>query len=39
MLGEYEPASYIDRISPTPLLMVIAAQDHLAIAGGSIHRV
>jgi uncharacterized protein len=32
MLGEYEPASYIERISPTPLLMVIAAQDHLAIA-------
>ncbi|HXZ88035.1 MAG TPA: alpha/beta hydrolase [Candidatus Binataceae bacterium] len=32
MLSEYEPGSYIDRISPTPLLMVIAAQDHLAVA-------
>jgi hypothetical protein len=32
MLGEYEPGSYIDRISPTPLLMVIAAGDHLAVA-------
>lgn len=32
MLGEYEPGSYIDRISPTPLLMIIAAQDHLAVA-------
>jgi uncharacterized protein len=32
MLGEYEPCDYISRISPTPLLMVIAANDHLAIA-------
>jgi uncharacterized protein len=32
MLGEYEPASYIERVSPTPLLMVIAAGDHLAVA-------
>jgi fermentation-respiration switch protein FrsA (DUF1100 family) len=32
MLGEYEPGSYIDRVSPTPLLMVIAAGDHLAVA-------
>jgi len=32
MLGEYEPGSYIDRISPTPLLMVIADGDHLAVA-------
>jgi fermentation-respiration switch protein FrsA (DUF1100 family) len=32
MLGEYEPGSYIERISPTPLLMVIAAGDHLAVA-------
>jgi len=29
MLGEYEPAAYIGRISPTPLLMVVARQDHL----------
>lgn len=32
MLMEYEPGSYIERISPTPLLMLIAAQDHLAVA-------
>jgi len=32
MLGEYEPGSYIERISPTPLMMVIAAGDHLAVA-------
>jgi fermentation-respiration switch protein FrsA (DUF1100 family) len=32
MLGEYEPGSYIERISPTPLLMVIADGDHLAVA-------
>lgn len=32
MLAEYEPGSYIERISPTPLLMVIAAGDHLAVA-------
>jgi len=32
MLMEYEPGSYIERISPTPLLMIIAAQDHLAVA-------
>ena len=32
MLMEYEPGTYIDRISPTPLLMVIAAGDDLAVA-------
>lgn len=32
MLMEYEPGTYIERISPTPLLMVIAAGDHLAVA-------
>jgi uncharacterized protein len=32
MLGEYEPAAYIARISPTPLLMVVAREDHLAPA-------
>jgi uncharacterized protein len=32
MLGEYEPGSYIERISPTPLLMLIAAGDHLTVA-------
>jgi fermentation-respiration switch protein FrsA (DUF1100 family) len=32
MLGEYEPGTYIERVSPTPLLMLIAAGDHLAVA-------
>lgn len=32
MLGEYEPASYVEQISPTPLLMLIAEGDHLAVA-------
>jgi hypothetical protein len=32
MLGEYEPGGYIGRISPTPLLMVVARQDHLTPA-------
>jgi uncharacterized protein len=29
MLMEYEPSTYLERISPTPLLMVVAAGDHL----------
>jgi len=29
MLMEYEPSAYIEGISPTPLLMVVAAGDHL----------
>jgi uncharacterized protein len=29
LLMEYEPEAYIERISPTPLLMVVAALDHL----------
>jgi fermentation-respiration switch protein FrsA (DUF1100 family) len=29
MLMEYEPSAYLERISPTPLLMVVAARDHL----------
>jgi fermentation-respiration switch protein FrsA (DUF1100 family) len=29
MLMEYEPGPYIERISPTPLLMVVAERDHL----------
>lgn len=32
MLGEYEPGSYIARISPTPLLMLVAREDHLTPA-------
>ena len=29
MLMEYEPSAYVERVSPTPLLMVVAALDHL----------
>jgi fermentation-respiration switch protein FrsA (DUF1100 family) len=29
MLMEYEPSAYLERISPTPLLMVVAALGHL----------
>lgn len=32
MIMEYEPGGYIERISPTPLLMIVAAGDHLAAA-------
>jgi fermentation-respiration switch protein FrsA (DUF1100 family) len=32
MLMEYEPSAYLERISPTPLLMVVAALDHLTPA-------
>ncbi len=32
MLMEYEPGALIARISPTPLLMIIAANDDLAVA-------
>ena len=32
MLREYSPIHYVDRISPTPLLMIIAERDHLAVA-------
>jgi fermentation-respiration switch protein FrsA (DUF1100 family) len=32
MLMEYEPGSYIDRVSPTPLLMVVATGDVLTPA-------
>ena len=32
MLGEYEPRTYIGRISPTPLLMIVAREDHLTPA-------
>ena len=36
MFTEYEPGSYIEYISPTPLLMVVAAQDHLTVADEAI---
>jgi fermentation-respiration switch protein FrsA (DUF1100 family) len=29
---EYEPGSYIEYVSPTPLLMVVAAADHLTVS-------
>jgi len=32
MLGEYEPGTYIGRISPTPVMLVVARQDHLTPA-------
>ena len=32
MFLEYEPGAYIEYLSPTPLLMVVAAQDHLTVA-------
>ena len=32
MFTEYEPDSYIEHISPTPLMMVVAAGDHLTVA-------
>jgi fermentation-respiration switch protein FrsA (DUF1100 family) len=32
MFTEYEPGDYIGFVSPTPLLMVVALQDHLTVA-------
>ncbi len=32
MFLEYEPGTYISRISPTPLLLVVAAGDHLTVS-------
>jgi fermentation-respiration switch protein FrsA (DUF1100 family) len=32
MFMEYEPGAYLERVSPTPLLMVVAAGDHLTPA-------
>src|SRR3954471_8099196 len=32
MFTEYEPGAYVRFISPTPLLMVVAAGDHLTVA-------
>lgn len=36
MFTEYEPGAYIGYVSPTPLLMVVAAQDHLTVADEAI---
>jgi fermentation-respiration switch protein FrsA (DUF1100 family) len=32
MASEYNPGSYIDRVSPTPLLMAVGLRDTLAVA-------
>lgn len=32
LLAQYNPIDYVKRISPTPLLMVVAEEDHLALA-------
>ena len=31
MYSEYEPASYISRVSPTPFLMQVAENDFVAV--------
>jgi hypothetical protein len=36
MFIEYEPGAYITDISPTPLMMVVAAKDHLTVADLSL---
>ena len=36
LFTEYEPGAYIEYVSPTPLLMVVAAQDHLTVADEAI---
>jgi fermentation-respiration switch protein FrsA (DUF1100 family) len=32
MFWEYEPGAYIQWVSPTPLLVVVAAHDHLTVS-------
>lgn len=36
LFTEYEPGAYIEYVSPTPLLMVVAAGDHLTVADEAI---
>jgi len=36
LFTEYEPGTYIEYISPTPFLMVVAAGDHLTVADEAI---
>ena len=36
MVCEYEPGSYVGFISPTPLLMVVALDDHLTVADAAL---
>jgi uncharacterized protein len=38
LFTEYEPGVYIERIAPTPLLMVVAAGDHLTPGGPRLGR-
>jgi hypothetical protein len=33
---EYEPGAYIEWLSPTPLLLVVARDDHLTVADEAI---
>ena len=39
MFWEYEPGTYLPWISPTPLLMVVAAGDHLTVSRPGDRRV
>ena len=39
MFWEYEPGAYLPYISPTPLLMVVAAGDHLTVSDIAIDGV
>jgi len=36
MLSEYEPGAYINFISPTPLLVIVALGDHLTVADAAL---
>jgi fermentation-respiration switch protein FrsA (DUF1100 family) len=36
MFTEYEPGDYLPRITPTPLMMVVAAGDHLTVSDLSL---
>jgi fermentation-respiration switch protein FrsA (DUF1100 family) len=36
MFTEYEPGAYISFVSPTPLLIVVAAGDHLTVSDQAI---
>jgi len=36
LFTEYEPGAYVEYISPTPLLMVVASGDHLTVADEAI---
>ncbi len=37
MYSEYEPGSYIDRIAPTPLLMLVAEKDVVAVTDQALN--